>query len=66
MSAFIKPIQTRPPEYYEETATDGESVRVEVEHFRQGDHFYSITWRDGEEPVVADEAPEQTEEVQNA
>ena len=53
---FIKPEQTAAPEYSEEIGADGERVTVCVEHYRQGDHCYRITWRSDAAPVVEDES----------
>lgn len=52
----IKPARTADSEYSEETDADGNPVPVVVEHFRQGDHFYRITWRGDFPPVVEDES----------
>ena len=56
MANFIKPEQTAPIEFREECGVDGEPVRVVLEHFRQGEHYYRITWRGEEPPLVDDEA----------
>ncbi len=61
----IKPVQTAATEYWQEPdAESGEPTTVCREHYRQGDRYYSITWRVGAEPVVADEpAPAAAEAI---
>ena len=52
---FVKPVQTAAAEYSDEVGVDGERVTICVEHYRQGDHYYRITWRGDAAPVVEDE-----------
>lgn len=57
----ITPLRTAPSEFHLETAADGSPVQVTTEHFRQGEHFYRITWRGNAEPVVETEDAPTTE-----
>ena len=50
-----KPVRTGEIEVSADTNQDGDVTNVIVEHFRQSDRFYRITWRDGHEPLVEDE-----------